>query len=339
MQQWAFKKMARGLPLSDVLGANTGENIRVGIFDTSPLVGLLPVGMVNAHVLVTWSQPTSLTFTLSHPAIYPIAGAPATVGGAEHGFFIAGLIHGLAPNSQLSLIRVLNDDGLGALSDLRRELYNFMWTNLDEKGRLDKVIINLSLGVHQPTSDLEALEESIDLFWPLANASTLGALVVAASGNDSGEGMAPQDRPALYPFVLGVAATTPDDARACYSNPGDVAAPGGDGGDDGSHPCAPIARLVCSDADCANGLMSIVTGTTAPLTGYAYWAGTSFATPLVSALAALIWAKDPGLTADDITTVISSRAIQVGDSALGAGVSNAACILLPPASQPGECPP
>jgi subtilisin family serine protease len=178
--------------------------------------------------------------------------------------------------------------------------------------------------------------------------SLVGRVVfVAAAGNDSGN--APggpvhelAQVPADFGLVIGVAATTVDGQRpTCYTNIGHVAAPGGDGRDlSGTIPpptgtpetCAPVAKVDCHDAQCPYGLMSLVT-TQDPITepGFAYWSGTSFATPLVSGMAArllsmtnvsafdvVLWLKQP-MAAGGYACPPSGT--PTPDSALGAGVA------------------
>jgi subtilisin family serine protease len=103
--------------------------------------------------------------------------------------------------------------------------------------------------------------------------------------------------PAAYPSVIGVAASNTSRERSCFSNWADVSAPGGEGGlgevpdlstdelfDTIPSSCAPVSNE-CK-GNCPNALISM--STSSP-TGYAYWTGTSFSTPLVSGLAALIF--------------------------------------------------
>src|SRR5262249_7716102 len=71
---------------------------------------------------------------------------------ADHGLFVAGILHTIAPDAALGMIRVLNDYGAGYLTSLIRGLQ-----------RLDLVsarplVVNLSLTVHVPVqADLPAL--------------------------------------------------------------------------------------------------------------------------------------------------------------------------------------
>ena len=139
-----------------------------------------------------------------------------------------------------------------------------------------------------------------------------GAVVVAAAGNDALiYGYPPQPRlPADYPGVLCVVATDTHGRRAAYSNEGDipamgncVAAYGGQGEMVdrmvGATPEGKIA-IVPPGADPRDGMVGVfcshhfktADGPQPNTSGWAYWSGTSFATPLVSALAATILAQN-----------------------------------------------
>jgi serine protease len=112
-----------------------------------------------------------------------------------------------------------------------------------------------------------------------------------------------------------VAATNRSGGRASYSNFGtivDVAAPGGDTGT-------------------GNGILSTLnTGTTSPGSDtYASYMGTSMATPHVVAVAALMLAKNPALTPDDIEAKLksSARAFPASCSGCGAGIVDASAAV------------
>jgi hypothetical protein len=120
--------------------------------------------------------------------------------------------------------------------------------------------------------------------------ATRGAVVVAAAGNEFSD---VAQRPALWPEVIGVGASTVSAGRSCYSNVGDVYAPGGNG--DGSCTSQLQQCATAPSAECPYGVISLVSlqvpestpGEGVTVHQYAYWAGTSFSTPLVSGLVAL----------------------------------------------------
>ncbi|MDP3910522.1 MAG: S8 family serine peptidase [Gemmatimonadales bacterium] len=145
----------------------------------------------------------------------------------------------------------------------------------------------------------------------IIQATTAGALVVAAAGND---GTSTPNYPAAFDEVLSVSAVGPDAVLASYSTFGstvDIAAPGGD----------------LADGGCSYGVTSTWWdfATTAPT--YNCIQGTSMAAPHVTGVAALLLAQSPGLTAAALRARLTSYAIDVGaagrDDSYGAGIVNA----------------
>jgi len=131
---------------------------------------------------------------------------------------------------------------------------------------------------------------------------------VAAAGND--HAYQHWFYPSAYPGVIGVAASTAGDEIAYFSSRGDyvsVAAPGVN-----IISCIPVGS---ASSDGVYGRP------------YAYWSGTSMATPYVSALAALIKEKYPNTTPYQIRKMIEDSAMDIDepgyDYASGYGRINA----------------
>jgi len=141
-------------------------------------------------------------------------------------------------------------------------------------------------------------------------AQEAGALVIAGVGNK--EVNTDSYYPAAYPGVLGVAALGEDTTPASYSGPVvDVAAFGVD--------------IVSTNNPLYPG----------PLSGqlYARFGGTSFAAPQVAGVAALVKARNPSITGEDIAATIQNNATDLGspgrDNAYGNGLLNARCAVAP----------
>lgn len=262
----------------------------------------------------------------------------------DHGLFVAGLVLGAAPGARIHLLRALSDHGVGDLQSLTA-LLGQVRALADAAGR--RLIVNLSLVAAIPTeAELEqshrplrgpareqAAQEGASgsvpplrslLGGPLMDAVAAliadNVLVIASAGNDARPGAArPEPRlPARDDRVLAVGAVGRSGQAAGYSNAADaqvlgngVAALGGDAGWTGN-----LARVLADDA-----LIGLYSAPTLPISGAAVqggwvsWAGTSFAAPLATALAARLWSSRPDLTAPQILAALRALATgpDVGD--------------------------
>jgi subtilisin family serine protease len=142
----------------------------------------------------------------------------------------------------------------------------------------------------------------------LANAESNGVVVLAAAGNDnvSAQGF----YPATYPTVVSVGAIGPALARAPFSNFGypdyvDICAPGGDG-------------------TYAGAILSTVPTSAS---SYERMQGTSMACPHATAVAALILSASPGMTAQQVRTVLHDTGRTVAGSAQVGPLVNAQAAL------------
>ncbi len=260
-------------------------------------------------------------------------------GAADHGLFVAGIIKDIAPAAKVSLVRVLDDAGVGDLLAIARAIVLVAMENSS-----DRLVINLSLTLDIPFTNLLETPPEDDLarFWfpmTLRNSAATSTyqnqiravliniqrslavifeylkaknvVVVAAAGNDALRLAAPPESclPARYDSVLSVASVSRDTGRSGFSNKSapthGVAVFGGDGKLSGK----PESVILDDDdpeesVDGVIGVMSAIdvppvssgpgtsigSGTNA--SGWVYWAGTSFAAPVVSAIVANIKADD-----------------------------------------------
>ena len=266
---------------------------------------------------------------------------------SSHGLFVAGLSHAVAPQSNIYLVRVLADDACGDLNSILQGLQWFQEEMIRTKQPMDKTVINLSLGLNRPDA-----KEAVSLGLPpgdevrtlqakIQELIDLGATVVAAAGNDSFDKAAadPAEIPARDKGVIAVGASTIDNERSCYSNEGSYAAPGGNGvgldnksankilGPDGKPICLVPGQISSTPGQLPketdpwtceqDGTLCVVSlvwrnGESE----FAYWVGTSFATPMVSGLAALAIESKQGTVIDAIekgvTPVDPSESIGLG---------------------------
>ena len=320
MSQWAFG--TQGINFLPSLGLS-GEEVQVAVFDTSSVRSPFPL-----LDRVGIALPSPLWFTAWDHA--------GTTMANNHGMFVAGLIHRIAPESDIQLIRVLNDDGCGDLWALNQALEHYKSRMSAWTGDLDKTVINMSLGIRTTNTtnqkEVNTLEELIKY------ADEEGAIFIAAAGNDSADPSKPRQKmqvPASSKLVLGVAATDERGKISCYSNKGDLAAPGGDGGswtenkvtehcvsraDTWDDPTAlgPHGGSKCIDiATCDFGLISL--GETRDGPQYMYWAGTSFAAPLVSGMAALAYEE---MEKKQVICLLQGGPTGTLDPELGTGIIN-----------------
>ncbi|MFC2037100.1 S8 family serine peptidase [Chloroflexota bacterium] len=222
-----------------------------------------------------------------------------------HGTHVAGVaaasthngigIAGVDWQARIMPVRVLDAEGGGWASDIADGI---QWAF-----RNGARVLSLSLG---GSLNSQTMQDAVNA------AHTAGSLVVAAMGNcrtyDPID--CPSVNPIMYPAgydkVMAVAATGPTDLYAPYSQYGphcDIAAPGGDMGflhdSDGVYSTMPTYPVY----------MTTVYGY---YTDYDYAHGTSQAAPYVAGLAALVWAADPALSADQVQNVIKSTAKDLG---------------------------
>jgi serine protease len=217
-------------------------------------------------------------------------------------------VAGVAFNAKVSPLRALGRCG-GSIADIADAI------NWASGGSVSGVpvnsnvakVINMSLGGEGACGT--TTQTAIN------SATSRGTVVIVAAGNSTLD--ASGFNPANCNNVVTVAATNRAGGRAFYSNFGanvDVAAPGGE----------------LSQSTSSNGVWSTLNaGSSTPgAESYAFYQGTSMATPHVAGVAALILSKG-GKTPAEVETLLkaNTRAFPASCSGCGAGIVDANKVL------------
>jgi serine protease len=324
-QQWHYYEAKGGLNLPAAWDKSTGAGINVAVIDT----GYRPHADLSGQILPGYDFINSASIAgdgngrdsdASDNGDNTYAGQCGTgvpsqdEASSWHGTHVAGTIAaktnngvgvaGVAYGAKIVPARVLGKCG-GYTSDIADAI---VWasggsvTGVPANANKARVL-NLSLG---GSGTCDATTQNA-----INSARSRGAVVVVAAGNSNINAV--NSSPANCAGVITVAAVNRSGGKASYSNYGtnvDVAAPGGDSGG---------AILSTWNA-----------GTSTPAgDNYGYMMGTSMATPHVAGVAALMLAKNPNLTPDEVEAKLkaSARAFPAACSGCGAGIVDAAAAV------------
>jgi serine protease len=326
-QQWHYFEATAGLNLPAAWDVSTGSGVTVAVIDT----GFRPHADLASHIVGGYDF-ISDTFVsrdgnlrdsnAQDPGDWTLANdcAPgwAPTNSSWHGTHTSGTIAaltnngigvaGVAFNARVLPVRVLGRCG-GFTSDIADGL---VWAS---GGTVSGVpanpnpakVANLSLGGTGACGT--TMQNAIN------SARSRGMVVVVAAGNANTN--ASNTNPANCSGVVTVAAVNRSGGRAFYSNFGavvDVAAPGG-----------------AMNVSAANGVLSTLNaGTTTPgADAYAFYQGTSMATPHVAGVAALMLAVNSALTPTQVETRLrnTTRAFPATCNQCGTGIVNAAAAV------------
>jgi serine protease len=326
-EQWHYFEATGGLNAPTAWDSTTGGGVVVAVLDT----GYRPHADLNANIVAGYDMIIDTAVSNDgngrdnsalDPGDWTVAGEcganSAATNSTWHGTHVAGTIAavtnnasgvaGVAFGAKVQPVRVLGKCG-GYTSDIADGI---TWASGGTVNGLPANatpahVINLSLGGGGSCST--TTQAAIN------GARGRGTVVVVAAGNSNAN--AANFTPASCSGVITVAAVNRDGGRAYYSNFGanvDVAAPGGD------------VRTAAT-----NGVLSTLnSGTTTPgADNYAWYQGTSMATPHVAALAALMKARNAALTPDQIENLLksSARSFPATCTQCGSGIVNAAAAV------------
>ncbi|MDX3800641.1 S8 family peptidase [Streptomyces sp. AK04-3B] len=324
-KQWDLFESTAGMNVPGAWGTSTGAGVTVAVIDTGYVAHSdLAANIVGGYDFVS---DTAVSVDGDGRDANPAdpgdwynandcgAGIPASTS-SWHGTHVAGTIAAVANNgkgvagiaygAKISPLRVLGKCG-GYDSDI---IDAITWASggtvsgVPANSNVAKVI-NMSLGGDGACSS--ATQSAI------TGAVNRGTTVVVAAGNESDN--VANHNPGNCNNVISVAATNRSGAKASYSNFGslvDISAPGGQ-----------------TSTGTANGILSTLnSGTKTPSSeSYAYYQGTSMATPHIAGLVALMKSANPSLTPAQIETAIKSNARPLPGACsggCGAGLADAA---------------
>jgi serine protease len=324
-EQWDLYETTGGMRLPAAWDKSTGSGIKVAVIDTgyrphADLSGQILQGYDFISDTAVANDGNGRDSDASDPGDWIAAGECGAGSPAQnsswHGTHVAGTIAaltnngtgvaGIAYGAKIVPARVLGKCG-GYTSDIADAI---TWasggTVSGVPANANKAqVINMSLG---GSGACDTTTQTA-----INGARSRGTVVVVAAGNEAVN--ASNSSPANCSGVIAVAATNRSGGRASYSNYGtivDVAAPGGDSGTGG-------------------GILSTLnSGTTSPGSDtYASYMGTSMATPHVAGVVALMLAKNPALTPDDVEARLksSARAFPASCSGCGAGIVDASAAV------------
>jgi len=328
--QWALRApevidgtfTASATRLQQAWAYSLGRGQVVAVLDTGTtphedLAGRLLPGMDFIANAVVANDGGALDPDASDPGDWTTALEDSTPGGplegcgvfdsSWHGTHVASLLAastnngrgmaGGAPGAQILPVRVLGKCG-GYDADI---IAGMLWAaGIHQDGVPDNPhparVLNLSLG-----SDGECSPPYVDA---LSRITAAGAVVVAAVGNSAGLAVG---APANCPGVIAVAGVRHEGDKVGYSNLGPevtIAAPAGN--------CVNVDP----GSDCLFGLIAATNhGLTAPDPAQDAYSnardaayGTSYAAPLVSATVALMLARRPDLSPDDVRRILRDSA-------------------------------
>ena len=222
---------------------------------------------------------------------------------AGSGYASEGQYEGIAPQANLIMIKALDENGGGSISDVLRAM---QWV-ADNQEKYKIRVLSMSLGIEASDFDprQNTLSQAAEALW------RRGIVVVAAAGN-SGPKKGTINSPGTAPSVITVGAVNDRNESM------DIAKFSSRGTESMKKPdlVAPGVEVTAAEAD-----TSYKKGDRKK-NGYVTLSGTSVATPIVAGAIALMLEKNPQLTPDQVKQLLlkSCVSLQTDVQSQGAGV-------------------
>lgn len=309
--QWAPQSMR----LAQAQAVTLGAGVRVAVLDT---------GVDATHPLLAGRLLPGKDFVDNDND--PSEAFGPNSGAFGHGTHVAGLVATVAPEARVMPLRVLDANGNGNAWVLAEAILYAIDPDGNPATDDGAHVINLSLGSLARTRIMDTVAQIAGCLPAVADdaiadrsdpgyrddearcATSNGALVVAAAGNDSSASVKEYPAAESAYGLLSVAASNAKGRLAGFSNSGpwvDLAAPG-------------------------DGITSSIPGG-----AWATWSGTSMAAPLAAGTAALVRSANPLLAPRDVATRLKRTASLLCGTNLRQADAYAAVVNIEPPS--GNC--
>ncbi len=220
-----------------------------------------------------------------------------------HGTHVCGIASGngrykgIAPSSNIVMLKVLNESGQGNASDV---INGIQWIANNHK-RYNIKVVNMSIGTSAPVKN-DPLVEAVERLWDM------GITVVAAAGNN-GPQSGTISSPGTSKKIITVASSDDEKFNTIFSGRG------------------PTSRCIIKPDILAPG--SSIISCPSSDGSYKKLSGTSMSTPMISGAIALLLEKEPRLSPDDIKYMLklSSTSLNMPPNRQGWGLLNVENLL------------
>lgn len=220
-----------------------------------------------------------------------------------HGTHVAGIASsngqykGLAPESNIIALKVLNSSGQGNASDV---IAGIQWIANNYK-KYNIRIVNLSIGTSSPVKN-DPLIEAVEKLWDM------GIVVVTAAGNN-GPNPGTISSPGTSKMIITVGSSDDEKTNKIFSGRG------------------PTKDCIIKPDILAPG--SNITSCKCTVGTYKKLSGTSMSTPIISGAIALLLEKEPTLTPNDVKYMLklSSTSLNMPPNRQGWGLLNVEKLL------------